>query len=113
MMVGRSESAIGSHRETDGIAEGLGSNFIAPKPSIQRTFQSPRCDRLMSGLGSKATELGRPPHVRFPLVSDQPADIAGGPFRARSRQTPSIAQHPSAIRGEGPIEEGTLRIARF
>src|SRR5258708_6833422 len=35
--------------------------------------------------GSFATKLDRPRHVRFPPVSDRTADIAGGPFRARTR----------------------------
>src|SRR5471032_1046905 len=33
---------------------------------------------------SFSTELGRPRHVRFPPDSDQTADIAGGPKRAKS-----------------------------
>ena len=34
--------------------------------------------------GSITTEIGFPRHVRFPQDSDQTADIAGGPVRAKS-----------------------------
>jgi hypothetical protein len=41
----------------------------------------PRC---LVDRGSIATELGCPPHVGFPPVSDRIADISGGPFRANN-----------------------------
>src|SRR6266481_476524 len=39
----------------------------------------------MSASGSNSEVGARNRHVRFPPVSDRTADIAGGPFRARSR----------------------------
>jgi hypothetical protein len=50
-----------------------------------QTSHSSRCDGADVRLGSNAEVGARNSHVRFPPDSDQTADIAGGPFRARSR----------------------------
>jgi hypothetical protein len=42
--------------------------------------------------GSIATEMGSPHDVRFTPVSDRIADIAGGPFGARSRHYATTAE---------------------
>src|SRR5438105_12004416 len=58
--------------------------------------------RGMAALGSFATKLDRPRHVRFPPVSDRTADIAGGPFRANKRHS-EITRFASRARMQPPV----------
>ena len=53
--------------------------------------------------GSKATEMGCPPDVRFPPDSDQSADITDGPFRAKKEVTAVNRDHPKPTRYLSPI----------
>jgi len=63
--------------------------FVVERQSRARRRHDPHGASGVAGigkvrLGSFATELGCPRHVRFTPVSDRAADIARGPFRAKT-----------------------------
>src|SRR5580700_5130618 len=78
---------VWSTRKDDRVING--PEAISPTPafppiaSIERTCQEVR--------NVSISEVGpRKRHVRFPPVSDQTADVAGGPFRARSGSSDAL-----------------------
>jgi hypothetical protein len=57
----------------------------AGQASLVKVSQGGNPDKRDDRFGSISTKLGYPGDDRFPPVSDQTADIAGGPVRANRR----------------------------
>src|SRR6266436_3981761 len=64
------------------------TEYIDARPRQPASTKASCTARPDHTFGSFATELGVPRHVRFTPVSDRIADIAGGPFRAKSGSLP-------------------------